>query len=348
MILIGFMHYRKNPTNKAYAYAAVAKAEGAEVLYFSPGGVDFNKKIISGYVYQNGEWINTMSKFPDVICNVIGFANEKQDEIAQNLQEVIPFTSYSIGSKATVYNNIMKYKEFSSYLVPSQTILSTEHFFKLLDKYGEIVLKPSMGCQGLNVYYIKRQGDAYEILSGNQKINYNMDQMIDFIADETGKEEYLVQPYINCRTKSGNAYDFRLHVQKNAKGEWVTSQIYPRIAGSGSIVSNISRGGYAEDLTAFLKREMDEEYYDIQKYIERFSLQLAMHMDKIQKEIYKEELDELGIDIGLDQNKRICIYEINWRPGYPPTIKLNLDVIKNAIHYAMHLAGRERKKACIA
>ena len=77
------------------------------------------------------------------------------------------------------------------------------------------------------------------------------------------------------------------------------------------------------------------------KYIENFSLQFAAHMDKIQKELYNEELDELGIDIGLDKNQKICIYEVNWRPGYPPSMNLDLNVVKNAIHYAMYLADKK-------
>ena len=38
MILIGFLHQCRNPRHvvKAYAFARVAKAEGVELLYFSP------------------------------------------------------------------------------------------------------------------------------------------------------------------------------------------------------------------------------------------------------------------------------------------------------------------------
>ena len=342
MVLIGFMHYRKKPTNKAYVYAAVAKAEGAELLYFSPGAVDFQKRKINGYIYTNGEWINITSDFPDVICNVIGFDKEKQKETINKLQEEIPFTSYSIGSKATIYKNIMKYKEFSNYLVPSEIAISAQHLLGLLDIYREIVFKPSNGCQGINVFYMKKQGGSFEILAGNEKMKCNTDQMIDFISNKIAKEEYLIQPYVNCHTKSGNAYDFRLHVQKNATGEWVIARIYPRIAESGSIVCNLCSGGYTKDLAGFLKREFGRECYNIQKYIEQFSLQLAVHMDKIQKELYGEELDELGIDIGLDKDELIRIYEINWRPGYPPSMNISLNVVKNAIDYAMFLSRRKK------
>ena len=74
--------------------------------------------------------------------------------------------------------------------------------------------------------------------------------------------------------------------------------------------------------------------------MESFSLQLAAHMDKIQKEIYNEELDELGIDIGIDKDNKIWVYEINWRPGHPPTMNLDLHVVKNSIQYAMFLAKK--------
>jgi len=63
-------------------------------------------------------------------------------------------------------------------------------------------------------------------------------------------------------------------------------------------------------------------------------------MDKIQKELYQQELDELGIDIGLDEKQKIWIYEINWRPGYPPSMNADLDIAKNIIGYAMFLAEK--------
>lgn len=42
MTLIGMLHHRADPNNvrKAYAYAAVAKAEGVNFFYFTPGKVN--------------------------------------------------------------------------------------------------------------------------------------------------------------------------------------------------------------------------------------------------------------------------------------------------------------------
>jgi len=336
------MHYRRNPggLNRAYAFAAAALAEGAELLYFSPGAVDFELGKIKGYQYEDGEWKSTLSRFPDVIYNTNSFSQEKQVKAAQLLQEKIPFTSYSIGSKETVYRNLMEYKQYADYLVPSEKVLSAEHFFAFLEQYREVVFKPSRGHQGIDVFHIKKEDDRFRILLGGEEVSYDVVETADFIQGKLKQDDYIVQPYINCRTKTGVPYDLRLHVQKGREGKWVNPVIYPRISSNDSIVCNISQGGYTSDLTGFLKREFGGQHYDIQKYVELFSLQLAAHMDEIQKELYGEEINELGIDIGLDESQKIFVYEVNWRPGHPPFTNINLSVIKHTIQYAMYLANR--------
>ena len=320
-MLIGYMHHRREPfgLNRAYAFAAVAKAEGAEALYFSPGAIADG--VINGYVYNGGKWVKRASRYPDVVYNTTGFSKESQLEAVDKLQrEKIPFTSHSIGDKMTVYNNLKRYGKFSGYLVPSETVVSERHFFSLLNKYPDMVLKPSSGRQGVNVRRVRKGGvpdDLPRLLAG---------------------EKYIVQPYINCRTKSGEPYDFRLHAQKGRGGAWAVPCVYPRISPDGGIVCNISRGGYTRDLTDFLKAEFGEEHYSMKKYLEVFALQLAEHLDQIQKELYGEELDELGIDAGID--KQLYIYEVNWRPGHPPFGSADLSVIRNTVHYAMFLAEK--------
>ncbi|SDH07266.1 hypothetical protein SAMN04489735_101064 [Aneurinibacillus thermoaerophilus] len=57
MTTIGMLHYRKHPEKvlKAYAFAAVAKAEGVDFFYFTPGKVNMEKKTILGYALEKGD-----------------------------------------------------------------------------------------------------------------------------------------------------------------------------------------------------------------------------------------------------------------------------------------------------
>jgi UDP-N-acetylmuramoyl-tripeptide--D-alanyl-D-alanine ligase len=307
------MHHRKKPygLNRAYAFAAAAKAEGAELLYFSPGTVGADG--IGGYVYRGGEWRKTSSRYPDAVYNAAA-----DSELLR--QAGVPFTSYSIGDKMTVYRNLKKYGRFAGYLIPSVVIRSRRHLLSLSEQYPDMIVKPSSGRQGAGICRF-RKGDA---------------------VPELAAEEYLAQPYINCRTKADQPYDFRLHAQKGRAGEWTVPCVYPRISSDGGIVCNLSRGGITCNLDGFLRREFGERHYDMKKYLEVFALQLAKHLDEIQEELYSEELDELGIDVGLEAG-RLYVYEVNWRPGHPPSDSVDLTVVRNSVRYAMYLAEREKR-----
>lgn len=347
LITIGMLHHRKNPESviKSYAYAAAAKAEGAELLFFSPRTVEFETKTINGCVLESGNWQRTVRPFPDVIYNT-GSPEKlaRSSEIVNKLKETIPFTTYSIGHKMSVYNRLKKFGGFSQYLIPSETIHSIRQFFILMDTYRRIVFKPVNGRKGKDITLVKRIGDQFHLQIDTTEYQYSWDELKKYVSKKLNEETYLAQPYINCRTKSGNAYDFRLHVQKNGVGQWVITSVYPRISPDGSIVANINSGGSTNYLIPFLKQEFGDEYFDIKRYLEHFSLRLADHLDKIQYEYFSETIDELGIDVGLDDMGKIWIYEVNWRPGCPPTFYLEMDAVKNTIQYAIFLAKEHLSK----
>lgn len=341
MILIGMLHHRKDPRSvmKSYAYAAIAKAEGAQLLYFSPRKVDFDHRLIHGFIYENGEWIQTTSRFPDVIYNTGSpLKLSVSSEILNRLHAEIPFTTNSIGNKMRVFERLNAAEEFAHYTLPSVYVHSLRAFFNFLSQFRKIVLKPVNGHKGQDIFFIETVRERYHLIIGTESIQYNFDELRSFVSARMREELYMVQPYIRCRTKSGAPYDFRMHVQKNGSGEWEITAIYPRIGAVGGIVSNINNGGSTNYLVPFLKQEFGDEYFNIQKYLEQFSLQLSRHLDKIQNDCFSESIDELGIDAAIDDNLRIWIYEVNWRPGCPPAFYLELNVVKNMIQYAILLA----------
>ncbi len=349
MVLIGMLHHRKHPQKikKSLAYVAIASAEGAKLLYFTPKAVDFKRKRIFGYIYRNGSWKKKRSRFPDVIYNAGSpIKLERSIEVIEKLKEKIPFTTHSIGNKMRVYKRLTQHQKFQKFLIPSEYIYSVRAFLSYLRIYQKIVFKPVDGHKGEGIAFIEQIREEYRVLIGTKASMYSRSQLIEFVSSKLKEERHLVQPYINCKTKSGSSYDFRIHMQKNGNGEWVLLTTYPRIGAQGSIVANISSGGATNYLIPFLKQEFDEEYYNIKGYLEQFGLQLARHMDEIQDIHFNETIDELGIDVALDDMNRIWVFEVNWRPGCPPIFYLEMDVVKNSINYAIHLAKKKsiRKK----
>lgn len=345
MTLIGMLHHRKDPTTviKSYAYAAVAKAEGVDFFYFSPGAVNFTNRSIKGQVYENGKWVERMMPFPDAIYNDGSpekLARSKQ--IIQRLKATIPFTTHSIGNKWNVSERLKEAGEFANYLIPSEIVKNSENIFKFLTAFEKVVFKPIDGRKGKGIFFIVKKDEGFQITRDDHTAHYSKEKLTSLLEEKLATGTFIVQPYIQSVTKSGQVYDFRLHVQKNGAGEWVITTIYPRVAPKGSIIPNINNGGFTNYLDPFLQQEFKEKAFNVKRTLEFFSLALAHHLDELQMVQFGEVIDEIGVDIGLDENQKIWIYEVNWRPGCPPAFYLELDVVIHNIKYAVYLAKNQK------
>ncbi|MBM7608433.1 glutathione synthase/RimK-type ligase-like ATP-grasp enzyme [Lysinibacillus composti] len=342
MITIGMLHYRKNPQTvfKSYAYAAAAKMEGVHFFYFTPGNVDLENKRIKGLFYENGAWVERETGYPDVVFNAGGTLTAKQDLIVDALEKEIPFTSHPIGDKMKVYQRIKKGKRFTNYLIPSEDFERIQTAFSYLDTFNVIIIKPLSGAKGEGIYFIeKRQDDFLLIVSGVETVlseEQLEDYLVNILLDDA---DYLVQPFIQSKTKQGQSFDIRLYVQKNGEGKWRLTTMYPRIASKG-IVANVSSGGYSGIITPFLEEQFDEHFFDVKRHLEVFAVQFATYFDRL----YDEQLDELGIDVGIDKHHKIWMYEVNWRPGTPALFFLEMDIPKTTIQYATYLAKKALKE----
>ncbi|MBL0387834.1 YheC/YheD family protein [Tumebacillus sp. ITR2] len=334
---IGFLGTRKNPAKikKLFAFAVVAKGEGYNFFYFTPGRVDLKNRTIEGLFYQDGQWVSQTTPFPDVIYNDSYPSSEAGEHIVETLRESIPFTAHSIGDKMTVYERLRDGKVFDKYLIPSLECTQPKEVLDFVKQNGHCVFKPVWGHQGNGVVEIKRQLGSWMVKDLEMTNLYTKEEMVNFLQERLAEIPHIIQKFIVTRTQSGQAYDFRIHVQKNGDGRWVNTCLYPRIAPPGSFIANLSGGGYTTITKFFCETEYGENAYDMQRTLEKFGVQLARHMD----EIYQESFDELGIDIGVDVDKSIWIYEINWKPGVPPIFYLELDVARNSLRYAAYLAG---------
>ncbi|MFK2824592.1 YheC/YheD family protein [Bacillus sp. B190/17] len=340
MVLIGMLHHRKDPrkVRKAYAYAVVAKAEGINFFYFTPGTVNLETQRIVGKVYENGHWIDKEFPYPDVIFNVSSPVSDKARHIFRELSGKIPFTSHSVGNKLVVHERIKNGKDFEPFLIPTCDLTNERNWWEMIEQYSKIIIKPASGHQGAGIAFIQQERKNQYRINNQGKVSVtDKNGLVHFINSKIQEEVYLVQPFISCQIKTGHVYDFRLHVQKNGEGKWAITSIYPRIGKLGTITSNMGSGGYTAFLDHFLQAEFDEDWYNIKRELEWFALNFPIHFESLYGEDY---FDELGIDVGIDENRKLWIFEVNWRPGPPVLFYLELDVVKNTIDYARYLAKK--------
>ena len=343
MPLMGFLHYRANPrrVRKAYAFAAIARAEGVDFVYMTPGKVNLQEGTVLGKMYENGDWVEKKVRLPDVIYNESQSNSKRSQEIVDQLRERIPFTSHSIGDKVTVYEKVQKGRLFAPYLIPYKEVRKSSQVLAFLNKHPKTIFKPVWGHQGNGIAYLQKKGSWYLVSDRERSFTCKEGELLTYLEQRLAEGGvHLVQKFIASKTKNGSAYDFRLHVQKNGEGKWVLTTIYPRVAPHGSVVANISNGGYTSTFHTFLQQEFGEQYFDVKRMLERFAVLFAGHMDAV----YRESFDELGIDVGLDENGKIWLFEVNWKPGVPVTFYLELDVARHSVLYAKYLAKQKIKR----
>lgn len=337
------LHHREDPkkVTRAYTYSVVAKAEGVEFFYFSPGKVDIENQKIKGKYYNNGVWMDKEYPFPDAIYNASYPLNENAERIIDYLSERIPFTSHSVGDKLSVYKRIEKGKDFKQYLIPTVILTNVKEVLDIINLYPKVILKPVSGNQGSGILFIEKLDDyKFKIIDSGNTLIYKKQELLDLALPLIQEQEYLGQKFISSRIRSGHVYDFRLHVQKNGEGKWVITVIYPRIGPLGSITSNLGSGGYTAYLDVFLQKEFNDDWFNVKRTLEHFSLSFSNHFDSLYDGV---SFDELGIDVGIDENQKLWLFEVNWRPGAPVIFNRELDVAINTIHYAKYLATNNKK-----
>lgn len=168
------------------------------------------------------------------------------------------------------------------------------------------------------------------------KNRIQVDDVDTYLDINTFKRKYLIQPYIRSLTKGNLPYDIRIHVRRGENAEWKVVKIYPRIGLADGIVSNISQGGYITKLDNFLKVNFGDEYLKIKSRLFKFASEFP---DYFQKGYDNYLIDALGIDIGIDENNKFWIFEVN---SYPGSTFFELESQLVAMSYARYLAEKHK------
>jgi glutathione synthase/RimK-type ligase-like ATP-grasp enzyme len=328
------LHNRKNPSlvSRAYLYSAIAKLEGAELFYFTPGEVNLKNKTINGLYYHQGKWLNKRFPFPDVVINSVSFSLSWQKQIENALKKTIPFTSYPVGSKNFVYEKLKKSSKLKKHVIPYQLLNKKEDLISFLNTHSEVIVKPTRSHHGNNVVKIAKVGKRYLLTKDRETKELSEKELGDLVFTTDFKQ--LVQKYISSKLPTGEPFDFRIHLQKNRKGIWTVTYIVPRIGNKKAVITNLSQGSQMIKYDVFMDLYFGPKSNELQNKINDFASSFGDLFDSL----YPYKFDELGVDVGLDENHNIWIYEVNWRPGH---VFIEVFTGFNTVNYAIFLATQK-------
>ncbi|OAB41466.1 YheC/YheD family protein [Paenibacillus glacialis] len=212
-----------------------------------------------------------------------------------------------------------KYLEHSSSLIPylpRTKQFSHHNFLRMMDKYGQVIVKPIGGSRGRGVYQITNLGeDLYEIHIENRQLQFTgLNAAYRYLKEHVRYHRYMVQRLITRATVHGRPFDMRVIVQRRRHhSTWKVTGKVAKVVGHGYIVSNIERSNgklmrVSSALSESSLRDMSKTM--LKHKIKRVAIRSVKRLDRLflGHRIY-------GLDIGLDQEGHVWIIEANLFPS---------------------------------
>ncbi|WP_164218469.1 YheC/YheD family protein [Virgibacillus sp. YIM 98842] len=306
---VGYMRNGNKPSKFIKLLAKTTKYHGIDLVYFHPKDINMNEKIINGKILINNKWVKRKVNIPLFVdVTVHSFKFKKQIKF---LREHSYFTTGRLASKEITIEKLMDDGEFSHLLIPTIKHTDFKDFFSFLKKHQKIIMKPSRGERGQDIYMIAKKKNKFIISFETQEITLSKRQLKSFFKQKVNERRFIFQKYINSKTKNGDPFDCRIRLEKNGNGEWENVINLIRIGTGQKVVSNVSKGGSVSELNSFLKANYGEKWKEVKTSIINTGKTLPYKIEKI----FNQELGSLGIDIGIEKDGRLYYFESNNAPG---------------------------------
>ena len=303
------MRNRRKPAKFARLLSKAAKYYGIDLIYCHPTEINMEEEIIHGKILKHNKWVKKDISIPPFI-DLSSYCYKYKEEM-KFLKERSILSSYGkFGSKEKVYKMLGDDGEFKHLLIPSQTAQHFEAFYSFLNEHKEIIAKPRNGQKGEGIFLISMKDDSYILSYENQERNISLTELKDFFENQINPKIYLFQKYIESKSEAGDPFDCRIRLEKNGNGEWSVPIYLVRIGTNQKVVSNVAQGGSVSTLTPFLKANYGENWKAIRDSIKRIGKTLPYKIEKLSK-----QATSMGIDIGIDKQGELFLFEVNSAPG---------------------------------
>ncbi len=336
-------------TNYVYDYSEISGA----IVAFSQDSIDIEQGCVNGYVFHPvvKEWEQTTVFYPKAIVKRAGLNKKMRNHLHSCLGNTI-FNSY-IFNKWEMYSWLSTNSSVNGYLPESILYEKSADVVWFLNTYSKAFIKPIHGSQGSGIIQAIKKDETFilkyeESLEQVEKVFHKEQELKTFVKDRLKRKEYIIQEALSLIKENDCVIDFRLMLIKNSEGHWEDMGLISRQGSVGNYISNISAGGSAELAENTLRRVFQFNEYEVfqfRKKITGVAIAAATAL-----EMCGLHLGNLGVDIGIDQEKNIWIIEINNRdPNH--TIAIDADerqmfykIKRMNMLYAKYLAGFGRKE----
>ncbi|ALS26884.1 endospore coat-associated protein [Paenibacillus sp. 32O-W] len=292
---------------------------------FTPRDINWQKETVNGhFLNAQGGWYRKTVPLPDVVYNRLPSRRAETSLSIASLREhfvrrKIPFFNWSFLNKSDVYKMLDQDVEALKHLPESVSGPSAEKIKEMLEKHHFVYLKPTGGSLGIGIYrltYHPKRGYFARYRSGNSNVLLRFSKfqnLIRMLQNRHGGRlgSYVAQQGIRLIEIDNCPIDFRFHMHKNGRNEWVPAGIGAKKAGRGSVTTHIKNGGSLLTPEQALNRAFGNRAAEVLEKAKRVAVRLSEAIERN----YPHRLGELGLDIGIDKDGEVWMFEANAKPG---------------------------------
>jgi hypothetical protein len=192
----------------------------------------------------------------------------------------------------------------------------------MLSIYPKICVKSLWGSRGKEVMFIEKEEKGLKLLYPNGSVQTfgQIEDLTGAISRFMGDNKFIIQQWIELAVKKNRRFDIRVLLQKVSLDRWDCTALCLRLALPGYGSTGTGQGSEVKQVLPLLKKLWPTRYPDIIAQIKEVAFKAAQTL-----EAKYGPLGELGIDIGIDSQGKVWLFEVNGKPGKTTVRKLKQD-----------------------
>lgn len=203
--------------------------------------------------------------------------------------------------------------------IPDTRLLYKNSLYEMLDAYPQVYIKPDKGVQGHGIMRVEKTKNGHFLIRSNlYKVHCDdFDTLWSVVYKLTYESRHIIQKAIHSSTNKGMPFDIRIHVFR-INGSWKAGVMYARVDSPDKVTTNVLQGGTSVLIDTLFKQHLRYDDKLQKKMLEKLT-DCAQTIAVTVSGMYPR-YKEYGIDIGLDDKRRLWVYEVNISPMAPDKI----------------------------
>jgi len=322
--------------DRAVPLAEALQSLGVELFLFSPHHVNPRKGMATGFVIENGRFVQVSRPVPRVNGN--WYYNLYPAERTAANMSMAAFVDWGelrdIHVHPSLKFSILVCDKYVSYRAISQVMPDLQPHTELfehsatqlesaLQKHRRIFLKPRYGGHGDGIFVIEKSASGFDARFYLNHMRWSattasLGTLAQNLGKFAGTTPYILQAAVDTHIHGDKVFDVRVMLV-NVGNTWACFPLI-RLGAQASDVSNVGQGGTSEEPVEILERFYSRPAaVSILDNIKHVSIQIARHFD----EQYPPGIPELALDVVIDQEDSPRLLEINIQPamGFPGAVR---------------------------